>query len=285
MKIGGIQKTSLIDYPNKVCAVFFASGCNFRCPYCYNPELVFNKTELINEKWIYNFLEKRKNYLDAILLSGGEITIQPDFIEFVKRIKQYGYLVGIETNGSKPDAIKKLIDSRLTDFIAMDIKSDLETYEKAACAKLDKGKIKKYGYLVGIETNGSNPDAIKKLIDNELVDFIAMDLKSDLETYYMAAGVKVEKEKIKKSVELIKDSNVDYEFRTTVVPGLFNEETAIKIGAWLNGSKKYVLQQFNNDKDMINKSFKRKKPYTVDKLKKFKKILENYIDEVKISGI
>ena len=230
MKIGGIQKTSLIDYPNKVCAVFFASGCNFRCPYCYNPELVFNKTELINEKWIYNFLEKRKNYLDAILLSGGEITIQPDFIEFVKRIKQYGYLVGIETNGSKPDAIKKLIDSRLTDFIAMDIKSDLETYEKVACARLDKGKIKK-------------------------------------------------------SVELIKDSNVDYEFRTTVVPGLFNEETAIKIGAWLNGSKKYVLQQFNNDKDMINKSFKRKKPYTVDKLKKFKEILEPYIKDVRIKGI
>ena len=230
MKIGGIQKTSLIDYPNKVCAVFFASGCNFRCPYCYNPELVFNKTELINEKWIYNFLEKRKNYLDAILLSGGEITIQPDFIEFVKRIKQYGYLVGIETNGSKPDAIKKLIDSRLTDFIAMDIKSDLETYEKAACAKLDKGKIKK-------------------------------------------------------SVELIKDSNVDYEFRTTVVPGLFNEETAIKIGEWLKGSKKYVLQQFNNDRDMINKSFKRKKPYTVDKLKKFKEILEPYIKDVRIKGI
>jgi len=230
MKIGGIQKTSLIDYPNKVCAVFFASGCNFRCPYCYNPKLVFNKTKLIDEKYINKFLEERKNYLDAILLSGGEITAKPDFIEFVR-------------------------------------------------------KIKKYGYLVGIETNGSNPDAIKKLIDNELVDFIAMDLKSDLETYYMAAGVKVEKEKIKKSVELIKDSNVDYEFRTTVVPGLFNEETAIKIGAWLNGSKKYVLQQFNNDRDMINKSFKRKKPYIVDKLKKFKKILEPYIKDVRIKGI
>jgi len=117
------------------------------------------------------------------------------------------------------------------------------------------------------------------------VDFIAMDLKSDLETYYMAAGVKVEKEKIKKSVELIKDSDIDYEFRTTVVPGLFDEKTAIEIGELLKGSKRYVLQQFNNEEDMINKSFKRKKPYTVDKLKKFKKILENYIDEVKISGI
>ena len=230
MKIGGIQKTSLIDYPNKICAVFFASGCNFRCPYCYNPELVFNKTKLIDEKWVSKFLEERKNYLDAILLSGGEITVKPDFVELVR-------------------------------------------------------KIKKYGYLVGIETNGSNPYAIKKLIDNKLVDFIAMDIKSDLETYDMAAGVKVEKEKIKKSVELIKDSDIDYEFRTTVVPGLFDEKTAVKIGELLKGSKRYVLQQFNNEKDMIKKSFKRKKPYTVDKLKKFKKILENYIDEVKILGI
>ena len=230
MKIGGIQKTSLIDYPDKVCAVFFASGCNFRCPYCYNAELVFNKKRLIDEKWIKNFLKKRKNYLDAILLTGGEVTIQPGIIDFVKEIKSYGY-------------------------------------------------------LVGIETNGSNPDAIKELIDNKLIGFIAMDIKSDLETYDMAAGIKVEKEKIKKSVELIKNSGIDYEFRTTVVPGLFDEETAIKIGKWLKGSRRYVLQQFNNEKDIINKSFKRKKSYAIDKLKKFKKILENYIDEVKISGI
>ncbi len=230
MKIGGIQKTSLIDYPDKVCAVFFASGCNFRCPYCYNPELVFSKTKLIQEKYIKNFLKKRKNYLDAILLSGGEITIQPDFVDFVKKIKSYGYLIGIETNGSDPDAIKELIDNKLVDFIAMDIKSDLETYEKAA-------------------------------------------------------GVKPDKEKIKKSVELIKNSNINYEFRTTVVPGLFDEETAIKIGKWLKGSKRYVLQQFRNEKGMIDKSLKRKKPYSVDKLKKFKKILEKYITNVKITGI
>ena len=230
MKIGGIQKTSLIDYPNKVCAVFFASGCNFRCPYCYNPELVFNKTKLINEKWIKNFLEKRKNLLDAILLTGGEITIQQDFIEFLKKIKKYGYLIGIETNGSKPDAIKKIIDHKVVDFIAMDIKSDLETYEKAAGAEIDKGKIKK-------------------------------------------------------SVELIKNSNIDYEFRTTVVPGLFDEETAIKIGEWLKQSKRYVLQQFRNEKKMIDKSFRKKKPYTAEDLKKFKKILELYITDVKITGI
>lgn len=230
MKIGGIQKTSLIDYPNKVCAVFFVAGCNFRCPYCYSPELVFNKTKSINEKWINNFLKERKNYLDAILLSGGEITIQHDIIDFVKRTKQYGYLVGIETNGSRPDVLKELIDNKLINFIAMDIKSDLETYEKAA-------------------------------------------------------GVKLDKEKIKKSVELIKNSSIDYEFRTTVVPGLFNEETAIKIGVWLKGSKRYVLQQFRNEKEMINKSFKEKKPYKIDKLKKFKKVLEPYIEDVKITGI
>ena len=230
MKIGGIQKTSLIDYPDKVCAVFFASGCNFRCPYCYNPELVFNKTKLINEKWIKNFLEQRKSLLDAILLTGGEITIQQDFVEFLKEIKKYGYLVGIETNGSKPDAIKKIIDNKIVDFIAMDIKSDLETYEKAV-------------------------------------------------------GVKLDKEKIKKSVELIKNSNINYEFRTTVVPELFDEETAIKIGKWLKGSKRYVLQQFNNEKGMINKNFKREKPYAPDKLKKFKKILGPYITDIRITGI
>lgn len=225
MKIGGVQKTSLIDYPNKICAVFFASGCNFRCPYCYNSKLVFNKTKLIDEKWINRFLEERKNFLDAILLSGGEITAQPDFVEFIR-------------------------------------------------------KIKKYGYLVGIETNGSNPDAIKKVIDGELISFIAMDIKSDLKTYDKAARVNVDKEKIKKSVELIKNSNIEYEFRTTVIPGLFDESIAENIGKWLKGSKKYVLQQFKANKDMINNDFKNKKPYKQAKIQKFEEILKKYIKDV-----
>lgn len=230
MKIAGLQKTSLIDYPNKVCAVFFTSGCNFRCPFCYNPELVLDRAKAIDEKRIDKFLEERKKYLDAILLSGGEPTMQKDIIDFVKKIKKHSYLVGIETNGSKPEVLKKLLDNRLVDFIAMDIKSDLERYDKAS-------------------------------------------------------GVKVDIKKIKQTVELIKNSNIDYEFRTTVVPGLFDDEAAVRVGELLKGAKKYVLQQFRNDKELVDKRYEGKRPYAKEELNEFKKLLEPYIDNVKTTGI
>ena len=227
MKIGGIQAQSLIDWPDEVCAVFFAVGCNFKCPFCYNIDLVLEKSKIIPEKEIENFLEERKNFLDAIMLSGGEPTMQNDLPEFIKKIKSYGYKVGIETNGTNPDMIERLLKEKLLDFIAMDIKSDFESYEKTVRAKVN----------------------IKK---------------------------------IKKSIELIKNSNMLYEFRTTIVPGLFDENTAEKIGELLKGAKKYVLQQFVNENNMLDNSYKKIKPYSLSELDKFKKILQKRIKDVEI---
>uniref|UniRef100_A0A7C4M0Q7 Anaerobic ribonucleoside-triphosphate reductase activating protein n=1 Tax=candidate division CPR3 bacterium TaxID=2268181 RepID=A0A7C4M0Q7_UNCC3 len=132
MKIGGFQGFSLVDYPGMVCAIIFTQGCNFRCHYCHNPELVISErfSENIPIENIYDFLEKRKEKLDAVVITGGEPTLQPDIIEVIKRIKKMGFLIKIDTNGSKPKVIKNIIRSGLVDYIAMDIKSPIDKYSK-----------------------------------------------------------------------------------------------------------------------------------------------------------
>jgi len=227
MEIAAILPQSLIDYPNKICSVFFTLGCNFRCPYCYNVDLVLRKIKPLPEEKIFSFLEERKNFLDAILLSGGEPTLQKDLVSFAEKVKSFNYLFAIETNGSRPEVIRELIDKKLLDFIAMDIKADLENYEKT------------------VRTN--------------------IDIK-----------------KIKKSIELIKGSGIEYEFRTTVVPTLFDEKIAENIGKMLKGAKVYVLQHFLNNKDMLDNSFKKIKPFSDNEIEKFKKILEKSVERVLI---
>ncbi|MBN2538411.1 MAG: anaerobic ribonucleoside-triphosphate reductase activating protein, partial [Deltaproteobacteria bacterium] len=167
MKIGDIQKFSLIDYPGRICATIFTQGCNFRCPYCHNPELVepslFRRTIIDDE--VFSFLDKRRGKLDAVNITGGEPTLQPDLIECIKIIRSMGYMVKIDTNGSFPEVLRKLIDDNLLDYIAMDVKAPPE----------------KYG-----EVTGSS---------------IAVD-------------------NIAESIHLIMDSGIDYEFRTTIVKSL-----------------------------------------------------------------
>jgi pyruvate formate lyase activating enzyme len=127
MVFGGLQKNSLIDYPGKVSCVLFASGCNFRCPYCHNPELVKGAAECAsrpNGNGIYDFLQRRKGLLDGVVISGGEPTLQKNLFSVCDRIKKMGYPVKLDTNGSRPATVKKLIDESLVDYIAMDIKTD-----------------------------------------------------------------------------------------------------------------------------------------------------------------
>ncbi len=225
--VKGLQKTSLIDFPPYTAAVVFLGGCNFRCRFCHNPELVlrFNDIPTISEKELFGFLEGRKKWIDGVCVTGGEPCIYPDLCEFVKRIKEIGFLV-----------------------------------------KLD--------------TNGTNPEMLKRLIDGGLVDYIAMDIKAPLEIYDDVCGVDVVKENIEESAEMIKKSKVEHEFRTTVVPGLIGKKEIFLIGKWLNGSKRYAIQNFRGTRELIDKELQGTMGYTKEELGEMKKIAEAYFEEV-----
>ncbi len=221
--IKGIQKTTLIDYPDNIAATIFVGRCNFRCPYCYNKDLVLDweKLPTIKEEEVLDFLKERKKYLDGVVICGGEPTIYEDLPEFIK-------------------------------------------------------KIKKIGLKVKLDTNGSNPTMLKELIEKGLVDYIAADIKAPLEKYELAAGTKVDKEKIRESVELIKRGKVMYEFRTTVLPEFFSKKDAKEIGEWLNGAKSYYLQQFRATENCIDPSFRNKKGYSLKELEELRDLIKNY---------
>lgn len=226
MKIGGIQKLSLIDYPGEVGAVVFCQGCNFRCPYCHNPELV-NKdlfNECMPEEEIISFLGNRIGKLDAVTISGGEPTVQSDIHIFLKKLKDMGYLVKIDTNGSMPEILEKLIAEKSVDYIAMDIKGPLERYEEI--------------------TNG----------------FSSTD-------------------KIKKSINLIMNSNLRYEFRTTIVDRLLKEEDIIAIGKLIGKAQRYALQPFVPSK-VLDESFLNARSISMEIFEKIKSRMEEDIKSV-----
>jgi len=230
MKIGGLQKLTLVDYPGKVAATVFLIGCNFRCPFCQNPDLVNpdvrSESDSILESEFFDFLDSKIGFIDGICITGGEPTINADLIDFIRKIKAKGFLV-----------------------------------------KLD--------------SNGSNPEALSEIINEKLIDFIAMDIKTSLDKYGRATGAEVDVDNIKRSVEIIKNSGIDYEFRTTVVPWLVEKKDIEKIGEWLKGAKKIALQQFQNKK-VLDKEFEKIQPYPDETLKEFKKILEKYIERVEL---
>lgn len=145
MLIGGLQKFSLIDYPGKLCAIVFTQGCNFRCPYCHNPELVFPEQFIpsLSEEEIFSFLDKRKKQLEAVEVTGGEPTLQPDLLSFLAKIKNKGFSVKLDTNGSFPEIVQKAIRQGVVDYLAMDLKAPLERYQAVTCSKIDPQKIKK----------------------------------------------------------------------------------------------------------------------------------------------
>jgi pyruvate formate lyase activating enzyme len=231
MILGGLQKLTLIDYPGHIAATIFTVGCNFRCPFCHNPELVISNFQFpisnVAEEDFFRFLEKREGKLEGVCITGGEPTIQPDIIDFIRKIKYLGYKVKLDTNGTRPDILRNLFQDNLLDFVAMDIKNNPANYEKAVNSKVD--------------------------------------LK-----------------RIRLSVELIRNSAVDYEFRTTVVPGLHSVEDFAKIGKWLEGSKKYVLQAFEDKGKILDPNLKKKiKGKKID-LGKIAKGIGKYFGKVEI---
>jgi len=231
--IAGVYNTSLIDYPKKICTSVFLRGCNFYCGFCHNPELVkkslFNNKFTISQKKLLAFLQKRKGLIDAVCISGGEPTINIDLPEFIKKIKDIGYLIKLDTNGTNPKMLEKLIDQKLINYIAMDIKCPLNKYERISNKKTD--------------------------IKN-----------------------------IQKSINIIKNSELNYEFRTTAIPNLLDKNDFIIIGKMLKNAKKFVLQQFRPGKT-LDQTFRQIIPFNEKTLRQFATIMKKYVNNVEIRGI
>lgn len=153
MLIGGFQKLTLIDYPGKVATVVFTIGCNFRCPFCHNPDLIIPNEHMIalgkeNEKAFFDFLETRKGKLDGVCVTGGEPTVQPDLLPFLEKIKKMGFLVKLDSNGLRPEVLREVFDQKLADFIAMDIKHAPGKYAEAMGVDIDMEKVKESVSLI-----------------------------------------------------------------------------------------------------------------------------------------
>lgn len=201
MIVSGMNKLTLIDYPDKTACVIFTQGCNFRCSFCQNSSLLKASNEsLVQEKEILDYLTKRKKVIDGICISGGEPLMQNDIKEFIKKVKEIGISVKLDTNGSYPDKLNNLIQENLLDYVAMDIKNDFKSYSKIA----------------------------------EIKDFNL--------------------EKIKKSIDILKKSNIDYEFRTTVVKEFHTFDKLKSICEYIGPKAKYFIQNFRDSDDVLRKN-------------------------------
>ncbi len=198
MEIVGLDKVSLLDFPNKVSAIVFTNGCNFACEYCHNSSIASKKYNLISEDEILAYLYKRAGLLDGVVISGGEPLLQKDLIEFIKKIKKIGLLVKIDTNGYFPEILKDLVNSGLVDYVAMDIKAKLSDYNKI-CA-----------------------------VQNLNVD------------------------RIKQSIDILLNCNIDYEFRTTYIKSYHKIEDVDDICKLIIGAKNYYIQSFKDSLDVPN---------------------------------
>ena len=142
MKISGLMKLTLLDFPGRTACTVFTSGCNFRCPFCHNATLVRGEGEDISEEEFFNFLSKRQGMLDGVAVTGGEPLMHPEVVDFARRVRDMGFMVKIDTNGSYPDRLRELVETGLCDYVAMDIKSSPEGYERAAGTKVPMENIK-----------------------------------------------------------------------------------------------------------------------------------------------
>lgn len=228
MKIAGIRKTSLIDYPGHIATVVFTQGCNFHCPYCHNAELISEDRDIeyMDMNYFWDFLDKRFDLLDGVVITGGEPTLQPDILEFA-------------------------------------------------------GKIKENNLKVKLDTNGSNFMVIKKLIDDGLVDYIAVDIKGIPDSYDEYSKSKSVVHSLEKLVQFILNNNINYEFRTTVVPGLHDKDDIEEIARFIIGAEKYVIQNFK-PVSTYDSSFENKHPFPDSVLEKFKQTAENVLKNTEV---
>lgn len=237
MIIAGLEKLSLIDYPDHLSAIVFTQGCNFRCHYCYNPMLVWPKradngkygqegSPYISEESLLSFLRERQGKLNGVVITGGEPTLHKDLPSFIAKIKELDY----------------------------DIKLD---------------------------TNGTNPRLLKQLIRDKLLNYIAMDFKAPLSSYQEVVNVKLNFLNIEKSAKMIRESGLDYEFRTTVAPQLINKAKIEEMAKFLQKTDKWFLQKFKSETDLVNDKYRNLRTYSDKEMDELVKVAKKYLNLVK----
>lgn len=229
MNINGLQKLTLLDFPGKTACTVFLAGCDMRCPFCHNSELIDGTAEVImDDQELLKFLKTRQGLLDGVAFTGGEPLLRKELPKLLREIKALGYAIKLDTNGQHPDALKPIINEGLVDYVAMDVKNSPEKYQ---------------------ETTG----------------FTNVNL-----------------EKIQESINIIMNSGVDYEFRTTVVGELHDESSFEGIGKMIEGAKRYFLQAFADRDSVVYSGFTTP---SKEQLESYAKIAAKYAKSVEIRGV
>lgn len=228
MKISGFEKLTLLDYPGKVACIVFTQGCNYKCKFCQNSSLIETSDNQYSEDEIFNYLEKRKNILDGIVISGGEPTLSKGLKDFIKKVKELNFLVKLDTNGTNPTILKELISENLIDYIAMDIKNTFACYEKIVDVK------------------------------NPLI------------------------ERIKESIDIIKTSGLEHEFRTTIMKEHHNIKLLKEICEYIGKDERYYIQNFRLSDYVIDKTLT---PFDESELLDIKEKLTKEFPNAYVRGI
>ena len=229
MKIQGLQKMTLLDYPGRVACTVFLGGCDFRCPFCHNFELVEGaQAAALEEEEFFAFLDKRHGLLDGVAITGGEPCIRKDLPQFIARIHDAGFPVKLDTNGNHPDLLERLLDEGLVSYVAMDVKN--------APAK--------YAQTIGLREVDLAP--------------------------------------LTRSIQLLMQGDVPYEFRTTVVRELHEARDFEEIGSWIEGADRYFLQPFTSRDTVPDPSLSAPDPAD---LRVFRDISARYVKQVEIRGL
>jgi pyruvate formate lyase activating enzyme len=251
MHIGGFQKLTLLDFPGQVACIIFTAGCNFCCPFCHNAGLVVHApaAPAPAEAEIFAYLEKRRGLLDGVVISGGEPLLQGDLLPFLQKIKALGYLVKLDTNGSFPGALEKILAAKLVDYVAMDIKQAPDKYNLA---------IGHY-YASGAS---ANPTAVRNATNSGSLSPVP---------------------RIKLSLELLRKSGVPFELRTTLVRGIHSEADLEALARWIAGPQPYFLQSYVDSGDVIdNRNLAAFPPET---LARFLTIAKKYCPRAELRGV
>lgn len=230
MVISGMEKLTLLDYPGKTACLIFTQGCNFRCPFCHNKDLLGNckKEGIIKEEEVFAYLEKRKGLIDGVCISGGEPLLQPDIESFIAKVKEMGYMVKLDTNGSNPKMLDTLIQKGYIDYVAMDVKNDFLNYEKTS----------------GIE--------------------------------------RINMYNIERSIQIIENSKVEYEFRTTVVKELHTFKQLEKICKYIGPNARYYIQNYRDCDTVLEKGLS---GFEEEELLQIKQKLNKIYPNVMVRGI